>query len=371
MIQKLYHSFRGQIQNHISSLRDLRTNRRIVVFESDDWGSVRMPNKKAWNELLQLGYAVDKRPYERFDTLESAEDLEALFEVLSKYRDCKGNHPVITANMLMANPDFERIRESGFQEYYYEPITKTYERYYGNTKVLELMREGMSEGVFMPQCHGREHFNVSKWIKGLQADDEDLLTAFRYGMCGIAPKAHPETGNQLMKALYAETVEEQRKIDDIVKDGLQMFEKMWGFKSKSFVAPCYCWSEQTEKVLNKCGVELIQTARTNKEAFHSSQKFFYTGQQNEYNQYYNVRNCTFDPATTCITVDSLMEQIANIFSRRKLAIICTHRINYVSGIDKQNRINTLTLLDLFLKMLLEKYPDVEFLSSDRIINVIQ
>lgn len=370
---KIVQSIKDRVGTAYCLYKDYRTSRHIVVFESDDWGSIRMSNKKAWDELLKMGYAVDKRPYERFDTLESPEDLEALFYVLCKYRDCKGNHPIITANMLMANPDFEKIEKSGFQDYYFEPIAQTYKRYFGDDKVINLMYQGMNEGIFMPQCHGREHFNVAEWVQGLQAGNEDLLTAFRYGMCGIAPKAHPELGNQLMKALYAETEEEQQQIDSIVTESLHLFEQMWGFKSKSFIAPCYCWSESTEKVLADYGVGLIQAGRKKKPAYRSAQSYYYTGKQNKYNQIYSVRNCTFDPATSSreTSVNELMQQIESLFANHRIAIICTHRINYVSGLDEKNRNHTLSLLDDFLKILIEKYPDVEFLSSEKLLSILK
>lgn len=372
-ISSLFTSASNHWKTFVCEQKDFRTSRHVVVFESDDWGSIRMSNKKAWDELLKMGYAVDKRPYERFDTLESADDLEALFDVLSKYKDYNGNHPIITANMLMANPNFERIKESGYQQYYYESITKTYERYYGNIKVLELMRQGLSEGVFMPQCHGREHFNVAEWMQGLQAGDEDLLTAFRFGMCGIAPKAHPELGNQMMKALYAETEKEQQQIDAIVKEGLRLFEQFWGFKSKSFIAPCYCWSESSEKALADSGVELIQSWRSKKAAYQSPVSYYYTGQRNKYNQSYSVRNCSFDPSTKRddVKLDALMKQVDNCFSNHKIAIFENHRINYASGIDKQNRDNTLLVLDKFIGTLIKRFPDVEFISSDKLINLFK
>jgi glycosyltransferase involved in cell wall biosynthesis len=48
-----------------------RTNRKIVVFESDDWGSIRMPSISVLQELRAFGIPVDKSPYCRFDALES------------------------------------------------------------------------------------------------------------------------------------------------------------------------------------------------------------------------------------------------------------------------------------------------------------
>lgn len=365
----------SSVQNRVLSTwyarKDFRTDRHIVVFESDDWGSIRMPRHEGWEKLLQMGYAVDRRPYERYDTLESPTDMEALFDVLRKHVDSKGNHPIITANMLMANPDFEKIENSGFKEYYYEPIAGTYTRYFGNSRVLELMRQGIDEGVFMPQSHGREHFNVSQWMRGLMCGDEDLLTAFHHGLCGIAPRSNPGVGNQLMKALLAENDEEQLMIDSIVSQGLRLFEEMWGFKSKTFVAPCYLWSFHTEKILSISGVRLIQTVRSNKPAYQSPSRYFYSGQTNDLGQFYGIRNCRFEPSTHegGESADALMSQIERVFSMCKIAVFSSHRINYVGGINEENRTHNLQILDDFLTCLLKKYPDTVFLSSDKLIDI--
>ena len=369
----IFSSVLNRLVSDAVALKDYRTDRHIVVLESDDWGSIRMSSKKHWDEMLKLGYAVDKRPYERFDTLESPEDIEALFEVLHKYQDCQGNHPLITANMLMVNPDFERIEKGGFNDYYYEPIAETYKRYYGDTAVLDIMRQGMTEGVFMPQSHGREHFNVRKWIDALRNKEEDTLTAFHHGMCGIAPKAHPEHGNQMLVALLANNKEEQSSIDEIVNEGLRLFEQLWGFKSQSFIAPCYCWNEEMENILAQNAVCLIQAARDKKAAYQSPVKYYYSGEKNKNDQYYSIRNCTFEPST--ISSDSsigiLMKQLDESFKRRKIAVFSTHRINYVGGLFESNRTKTLSILDDFLKQLIKKYPDIEFLSSNQLFKTFQ
>ena len=107
-------SLRSWLAPYYRNLRGWRTNRKIVVFESDDWGSIRMPSREVYEKCLKAGYPVDRNAYERFDSLESNEDLELLFETLSKFKDQHGNHPVITANCLVVNPDFKKIRESGY-----------------------------------------------------------------------------------------------------------------------------------------------------------------------------------------------------------------------------------------------------------------
>lgn len=366
--QSLYKSAINRIGTSIAQCRDFRTNRHILVLESDDWGSIRMTNKADWNALLQKGYAVDRRPYERFDTLESPQDMEALFEVLRKHTDSQGRHPVITANMLMANPDFEKIRNNKFQEYFYEPIAETYSRYFGSSQVLNMMQQGYAEGLFMPQSHGREHFNIAEWIKALQRGDEDVMTAFDYGTCGIAPKAHPETGNQFMVALRATDEKAQKIVENSVKEGLEMFNALWAFSSKTFVAPCYVWNGQIEKILAEQGVQLIQTSRVSRSGHQQGAIYHYTGQHNRYGQIYSIRNCAFEPANAVNDeAEKALSQIKNAFNTQKIAVVSTHRINYVGGLDENNRTKNLNLLDKLLTGIEKMYPDVEFWSSDKLI----
>lgn len=371
-VASLYNSATNRLANAIANSRDFRTKRHIVVFESDDWGSIRMCDRKGWEELRAQGYAVDKRPYERFDLLESPTDLEALFDVLCRYKDSQGRHPIITANMLVANPDFEKIAQSGYQSYYYEPICDTYKRYYGDDKVLELMRQGISEGVFMPQSHGREHFNVAQWMTALQSGDEDVLTAFRYGMCGIAPKIHPEQGNQMMVALRSLDAETEKQALSIVSEGLDLFEQLWGFRSKTFIAPCYTWNADIENILQKGGVKLLQSGRVMRSSTGNKGKYSFVGQYNKCGQLYNVRNCTFEPSTieNDVCIERLLKQVDNAFAHHKIATFSTHRINYVGGLFEENRTRNLILLDQFLSELLSKYPDVEFMNSEDLISII-
>ena len=105
-------------------------NRHIVVFESDDWGSIRMPSLEILRLLLDKKVAVNSPDtYDRIDTLASNEDLTRLIEVLSSVKDANGNPAILTMNCVTANPDFEKIKESGFQTYYYEKFTDTLKRY--------------------------------------------------------------------------------------------------------------------------------------------------------------------------------------------------------------------------------------------------
>lgn len=372
-IKSIYNSINGRVKTFYCERKDFRTNRHIVVFESDDWGSIRMSSKKAWDCLNNMGYHVDERPYERYDILESDEDVSALAEVLLRHKDCKGNHPVITLNYLAVNPNFEGMRETGLSEYCYESIEDTFLKYPKNHhRVLELVRKGIKESVFKPQCHGREHFNVQAWMRALQAGNQDVVDAFNFNMCGVAPKDNPQQGNRYMVAFESRSSEEQEYVCNAVKEGLVLFEKLWGFPSLSFVAPCYTWDEPIEKVLRDCNVKLIQTSRIQHHSDKKKDIYRYSGEQNRWQQFYSIRNCLFEPATSLSPdneVDVCLRSIQNAFANNKIAVVSSHRINYVGGINEQNRNRTLSNLDKLLSMITKGFPDVEFLSSDKIIHL--
>ena len=70
--------YKEHILQNIINTFGYKTNRKIVVFESDDWGSIRMPSKLAYSNLLKKGIGVDKSYlYDTLDSLEKKEDLEA------------------------------------------------------------------------------------------------------------------------------------------------------------------------------------------------------------------------------------------------------------------------------------------------------
>ena len=60
-----------KIKKVLLNILGWKTNRRIVVLVSDDWGSVRTPSDQALTALRDLGVKVDDCHYMLFDRLES------------------------------------------------------------------------------------------------------------------------------------------------------------------------------------------------------------------------------------------------------------------------------------------------------------
>jgi hypothetical protein len=90
----------------------------------------------------------------------------------------------------------------------------------------------------------------------------------------------------------------------------------------------------------------------------------YIGQRNNFGQHYLTRNCFFEPADPSKDwLASCLSEIAAAFRMRKPAVISSHRINYIGGLNPANRVNGLSLLSQLLKKITTRWPDVEFMTS--------
>ena len=362
-------NLKQKITHNLLNIPGWRTKRHIVVIESDDWGAIRMPSKVVYDKLLSEGYRVDLNKYEKNDSLATEKDLTELFNILSKYTDINGNHPMITANCAVANPDFEKIKESDFQNYYYEPFTETLKRYQGCENSFELWQQGMKEGLFKPQFHAREHLNVSNWIHSLQ-NDEDTKNVFDYGIMGLFPKGKENAGNKFQVAL-GDTEFPIQSQNEIIKEGLDLFEKIFNYKSKTFIAPCYTWNPSIEKTLYDNGVIGIQGLVYQNVPCGNSIRHW-MGSKNAYGQIYTIRNSFFEPTLSpnIDNVEDCLYRIECAFRWNKPAIISSHRINYIGAINEYNRDNNLKQLDGLLTKIQKKWGDVEFISSDKLVDII-
>jgi hypothetical protein len=335
-----------------------------------------MPSKAVYELFLSKGYPLDKRVFEKNDTLASGNDLDLLFSNLLSIRNAQGKSPILTANVVMANPDFVKIKESNFKCYYYESFIETLDRYYPNQFVFDKWKEGILNKVFYPQFHAREHYNISKWIGLLKADSFDDIEAFKSSMVGIPSKSNPELGNQLQIALGFEgnnNLEIQR---EILNEGLNMFESVFGYRSKSFIAPVYTWNSDLNGFLAQNDVEFIQGGKMQNEPLcdggYKKLKHF-LGEKNKFNQYYLVRNVYFEPTTDPKKnwVNECFKDISAAFLWKNPVIMSTHRLNYVSGINKENGKNGVSLLCELLLKVVNKYPEVEFMTSDELGELIK
>jgi hypothetical protein len=361
------------VSSHLRNFPGWRTHRRIVVIESDDWGSIRMPSRLVYKKLLNAGLDLnggDGLRFSLYDSMATSSDLELLFEILYSSRDCNNASAVITALCVVANPDFEKIRESGFQQYYYEPVTVTLQKYKYSETTFKIWKEGISNHIFISQFHGREHLNISVWMNALRAKDHETLLAFDEGMWAFVPKNIYRAGLEYEAAFQLSELSKLEDQAEILKDGLDLFETLFGYKARYFVPPNGRINNMLNSACYRYGIKFRSSSIVQKEPVENGENkrvLHWLGQKELNGIRYIIRNCIFEPSIPGKDwVDSCLNDIKIAFRCYKPAIISTHRVNYIGVHDVSNRDNGLRELTRLLKAILRAWPDVEFMFTNQL-----
>ena len=347
--------------------RGWRTNRKLVIIESDDWGAIRTASGRAYSELQRKGYDMKASCY-NLDALETNDDLELLFELLMQYKDINGRHPCITANMVMANPDFETVAKNNFKTYHFQSVSETISGYPDSDCVEKLWLEGLHNEVFIPQFHCREHLRYWEWMTDLVNAESEAVETFRLKMCGL-PKASSKRNVSYFSPPYmvdSVLTKKGTSIGELINPGIDLFEEIFGFKPASGVAPNVAWTSTVEKVWRENGLKYVQGGWSQVVDDGNRRIYLprYLGMQSN-DLTHLVRNVTFEPAKNKkrFGVDECLLGVESAFKRGAPAIICSHRVNYIGRICKANRDKGLTDLKILLYSIIKKWPDVEFISS--------
>lgn len=351
-----------------------KTKRKIVVFESDDWGGIRTPNQEALDTLKLHGVDYQKCNYMTYDRLESEQDLLRLYEVLNSVKDAKGAPACFTTNMIVANPNFKQIQEAEFSKYYYETFLETYNNY-GFSQMKRIWELGINKGFVYPQLHGREHVNISRWLKDLINGVSETRLAFSYRMFGIS------ANTVLIKrpsylAVFDEINEALATKKEIIKEAANIFYSVFNYRSSTFIAPNYIWDDEVEEAALSCGISYFQGAYKqilpSKFGNEAILKKNTLGAISPKGIQYLIRNISFEPSSNVQKnwVEDTLRKIQLAFLLGKPAIIDTHRVNFMGGLSKSNQEFGLNSLGDLLNAIVRKWPNVEFLNSSELGHII-
>lgn len=347
-----------------------RIKEKLIIIESDDWGAIRTPSNEALSAFRKKGFSLTDNTY-NVDALESRTDLEGLFDVLGSVRGSDGKPAKFTSNAVMANPDFDKIKASDYQQYFYEKTDITFKRYPEHQNNMELWLKGKEAGIFEPQFHGREHLNYKRWIRALQSGDDSVRYTFERG---ATYSGHGDYN--FMEAFDWDSPNDIPEQQEVIKDGLRLFREYFGTDSRSFIAPCYNWDPGLEECLAENNIRIIQGIRNQLVPTGSFDNYtplrHRFGDVNKYGTMYNTRNCFFEPSMNPNKdwVDSCLAQISNAFLFKKPAVICSHRVNYIGFIDPANRDRGLENLRRLLQRIIKKWPEVRFISTDQLVEIM-
>lgn len=346
-----------------------RVPQKMVIFESDDWGSNYIAGKEEFNQLVKAGIlSENSSPYAKYDTIARAKDLEILFETLDSVKDVNGKPAVFSTFFAPANPDFDKIAACDFQEYYYETFLETLAKSGEDKAVASLWEEGISSEMIAPAYHAREHLCVPLWMEHLQSNHKKVREAFKYRFYSVPVETLPSVVSAFRPALYFENDEQKKQIIKSLKEGLAILNKLFKVHPSVFCPPNGLSHVDFDKALADEGIRSIKAARfriePNGEGGHITRKIS-NPQRNELNQMFYYRNCWFEPyQQRNNSVDYCMNHIAGAFNWNKAAVVCSHRVSYMGGIDSRNRDWGIRELKDLLKRIIKKWPDVIFCSSE-------
>jgi hypothetical protein len=154
-----------------------------------------------------------------------------------------------------------------------------------------------------------------------------------------------------------------------------VFENIFGFRARQFRAGGDVISPDLFAILKACGIEFMDETFYVKR-YLGERKFRrsinYTGRTNRLGQKLLVRNCVFEPTDNPLfdALSNCLHMIDAAFKMKKPAIISSHRVNFVGAIDEKNRKEGLAKLDLLLREIVKRYPDVEFVNADQLGEII-
>jgi hypothetical protein len=366
-------SLKNKLINNIKNIPGWKSNRKLLAFAVDDYGNIRLASADAKEKLLKNGVNLKGR-FDQLDALDTREDYEHLFEVLASVKDKNNRSAVFTTYAMPCNIDFDKTLEKG--EFVYEFLDQTYQKAIASDAsayagAYELMQQGIKSGLIMPQFHGREHINVHLFNALLRDQHPHLLANLEKRSIAGLP-SHPNFPDVSYNAAFTFWDKQEIELHKvIITDGLQAFEKVYGFFPITFTASARPPHPDLFEFINKLGVKSIDKLRFDK--YHLGNGKYVKGynslgkKKNE--QYVTVvRNCFFEPNSKNINwVDYTYKQIEAAFFWKTPAIISSHRVNFCGYIDPKNRENGLDNLKRLLHKVVKHHPDVEFVGMDELV----
>lgn len=358
-----------------SNLLGWRTNRKIVVIESDDWGSFRFKDAQTRDKFLSP--AQQKTCWMSYnDSFESAEDIQELFKVLNSNKDKNNESAKFTFLMNPSNPDFKKIRDSNFTRFYNEHFIQTLEKRKDGEKILNLYKDGLNKNIIEIGFHGREHLNVHLWMNDLQKGDKAALLGFENNMWGFSKSYFPELKQSYRSTFDMSSLAELPLLVENIREGLQIINKTFDQKTTYFLAPDGPYHLTLNKELSKNGVKYIGLPKLHQNPTEKgilNTHLFWIGKRTKAGLTIITRNVIFEPSSPR-KVDCVMAALSDIkvaFKSKKPAIISSHRANYIGSLNKENRTKSLAKLSCLLNNIVKMWPEVEFMTSTQLGELIR
>jgi len=336
-----------------ATLPALRFDRPLVLFQSDDWGRAGVRDREGWEELQSAGLNLGEKPYD-FYTLETAEDLRALADVLRKHRDSTGRRPSLVMNFIMANVDFDRTDNPGQKQIALRPLIEGWPGKWRRPGLLEAYQQGIRQRLFYPALHGLTHFCERAVARELAAGGErsELVRKLWRTQTPYIHWRMPWIGYEywdpeMRPARRFLSATEQRAA---ITRAARIFRELFGAMPFSACAPGYRANADSRTAWFENGVRVAQNGPGGrKDPYLDGSGMLVT-----------FRTVEMEPAIGRCPLEKLVTQVGECFATGVPAVISIHAINFHSTIQ-DFRTPTLQLMDEFLTAIEKKWPDLLYL----------
>lgn len=369
-----------KIFDNLKNIIGWKTRQKVLAFAVDDYGNVRLHSRQARENIANANPQRTNRRFDLYDSLETTEDLHALYETLSSVKDREGHAAIFTPYALPCNIDFEKINTNPGAGYQYESLSSTFEKLSVDQPAVyagawALWQEGVDSGLLAPEFHGREHLNLKLFSEKLRDRDQELMVALaNRSNIGLTNTRYPTIRSTAAFSFWS--ADELNTMPTILETGLAAFEEVFGYRAIAFTPPAQEFHSSLEPVLWANGIRAIDKPFFTKRHLGegaSRREFNVTGFNRKDQVSTLVRNVVFEPTHDqgIDWVNLALQQIATAFRWNRPALVSSHRVNFCGHIDPQNREIGLTGLRELLRQVVRRWPDIRFVSVRELVKMIE
>lgn len=331
-----------------------KTDAKLVVIESDDWGLQRATSNASL-EWVASKYGKENFTRWTTDALETTEDLGLLFDLLKSYKNDFLYAPIITANYITHNFDYDSKDKLQLK-----PIEISIKQ--ENPELYQMVLSGMKDKVFHPQLHGYCHFNFALLQNYFNSEEGKEEYANDYFLAKSTIKSH-------LTYLEGESIKANSNFIDQLGKAQEVFFKTFGFYSESFIPPRHIIDRNLVRELGNYHIKFLQGGNV---LLNSNSRRYYVPFYSKFlAQSWLARNCRLDSHRDYnFGADQCINKIEIAFRNKLPAVIDTHRVNYSGCFTPVERDKSLEELKKVLNYLKQKHPEVLFISSDKVMDYI-
>jgi hypothetical protein len=322
-------------------------DRPLLLLQSDDWGRVGVRDQEGFEQIRAAGIQLGQHAYDSY-TLETAEDVDLLHELLRRHRDCTGRSPSLVMNFITANLDFLAMASSNYRQIHLRPITEGLPGAWARPGLREAYQRGIADDVFYPALHGLTHFCRRAVENNLSGERGELLRTLWKAETPYIYWRMPWIGyeyNNPEKPQAGFLTREAQS--EAIAIAAEIFQRFFSVRAESACAPGYRANVDTHAAWFEQGIRVAQ------EGSGSPLPAF----MDDHEMLHVSRTIDLEPSQRDLVVDKYVQLAEDCFRRGIPAVISVHSINFHSTL-KDFRTPTLAALDQLLTALESRHPNL-------------